>query len=147
MKIEIVHGLNLAPWVLERIPVMRRFGASVSIGVGDGKNIIAAAVYYEYDNYNMQMAFAADTPKAITRAVIREMLGYPFHIAQVSRVTNFVEASNAASIRLTEGVGFKREGVIRRGYRNGSDMIVYGLLPEDCKQWIGDVRIQDAIAA
>ena len=145
--IEILHGMDLTQWALKRIPVVQKFGPNVCIGVGDGKNVIAAAIYYDYDGYNMQMAFAADTPRAITRKVIRELLSYPFHIAGVARLTNFVEATNAKSIRITEGVGFKREGLIRRGYRNGSDMIVYGLLPEDCEQWIGKVVHRSEMAA
>ena len=145
--IRILHGLDLAPWVLKRIPVMHRFGPNVCIGVGDDERLLAAAVYYQYDGYNMQMAFATDSPKAITRMVLRELLGYPFHIAGCGRVTNFVEATNVRSIRLTEGVGFKREGLIRRGYRNGNDAIVYGLLPEDAERWIGKVRTDHAAAA
>ena len=144
--IEIIHGLDLSSWILKRIPVMRNFGPNVCIGVGDGKDIIAASIYYQYDGYNMQSAFAADTPRAVTRRVIREMLGYPFHIARIARLTNFVEAGNLRSIRITEGLGFKREGLLRRAFRNGNDAIVYGMLPEDCEQWIGKVKQMEMAA-
>lgn len=145
--IEILHGLELGPWVLRRIPTIKQFGPHVCIGVGDGEKIIAAAIYHDYDGYNMGTSFATDTPRAITRRVIREMLGYPFLVAGVARLTNLVEATNAASIRLTEGLGFKREGLLRRGCRTGNDMIVYGMLPEDCEQWIGKIGVRHALAA
>lgn len=57
--------------------------------------------------------------------------GYP-----VARVAAFTDVENLPAQRVLEGLGFRREGVLRRAsFRDGQwrDLTVYGLLREDWK--------------
>jgi hypothetical protein len=147
VSLDILYGLDCGPWVLQRVPVMRSAGPNVGIAIGNGKSIIAACLYYDYDGNNMQMAIAADSPRWASRRTIKALLSYPFRDVGAGRVTCIIERTNLPSIRLCEGIGFKREGLLRRVYRNGSDGWVYGLLVEEAERWIGKIEVKYAAAA
>ena len=47
------------------------------------------------------------------------------------RVTAIVRASQENVQQFDERIGFKKEGVVRHGYKNNEDLIVYGMLFEE----------------
>ena len=51
------------------------------------------------------------------------------------RVTGLVHDNNHDARRFDEHLGFKQEGVLRKAAPDGDDMIVYGMLREECR-WI-----------
>ena len=46
-----------------------------------------------------------------------------------------IAESNTRAIRLNEGLGFVREGLVRRGFGN-DNAVILGLLREDAEKWI-----------
>jgi RimJ/RimL family protein N-acetyltransferase len=50
-------------------------------------------------------------------------------------VTGLVRVDNIEARRFDENLGFVQEGIIRRGADDGTDMILYGMLKEECR-WL-----------
>jgi RimJ/RimL family protein N-acetyltransferase len=63
------------------------------------------------------------------------VLNYPFGVLKVRHITARCDASNGIAIRNVTMIGFREEGRQRRVGRNGGDVIIYGLLPDECPFW------------
>jgi RimJ/RimL family protein N-acetyltransferase len=125
----------LAQWAADRIRGVEHFDNPAAIGVCRGDQLAAVAVYTDIKRWkgggDCQISFAADTPKWATRETIGLFLGTPFQALGVSRITALVKKGHKRSRKLIEGVGFKREGAVRRADPDGSTLIIYGLLKEE----------------
>ncbi|MBB3947055.1 RimJ/RimL family protein N-acetyltransferase [Rhizobium skierniewicense] len=71
----------------------------------------------------------------ITRELIIKVFCYPFLQLNYPRLNSFVSVNNADAIRFNEHFGFQREGVMRKAGDEGEDLIVYGMLREECR-WL-----------
>ena len=72
--------------------------------------------------------------RGLSLRAFKRALDFIFRQLQLNRVTLRVPASNTASIRLAEKLGFKWEGVERQACYRGNefeDIIVFGLLKHD----------------
>lgn len=131
----LLYGADEAvgAWVLSRIPNMPRLPVPyVGIGVVQGAQLVAGVLYHGYSPEfgSIDVSIAADTPRWISRQRVSLILGYPFRQLGCGRVTAAIMSSNSRSIRLCEGLGFKREGLLRRGFGR-DDAVVLGLLREE----------------
>lgn len=126
----------MAHWVAARIPHMESgsgFGACKAIGVESSQGVLIGGVVYH--NYmpavgNIELSFAADTPRWLTRPIICGLLSYPFEQLQCQRVTGVTPRRATSARRFLDQFGFKREGCVRRGF--GTDhAIISGLLREE----------------
>lgn len=142
MRVVLGRDAAVADWVLSRIPHMAGggFGPCVAIGVTDAAGTpVAGAVYHGYTALpgggDIQMSMAADSARWARRGVIRALLDYPFNDAGCHRITTLTPARNGRALRINAGLGFEREGCIRRGFGD-DDAIVMGLLREDAGRWL-----------
>ena len=131
----------VADWVAAHIPGFERgddFGPHSSLGIGRGGEIIAGAVYSDFQPCyrSVQFSMAATSPAWASRTTIRALLDYPFRQLGVGRLTTLTRCTNTRALRLNSGLGFVREGVIRQGFGD-EDMIVVGLLRNDAERWSG----------
>jgi RimJ/RimL family protein N-acetyltransferase len=126
----------VAYWVAARIPHMESgadFGPCKAIGVENSRGeLIGGVVYHNYMPVvgNIELSFAADTAKWLTRPIICGLLSYPFDQLQCQRVTGVTPRRATSARRFLDQFGFKREGCVRRGF--GTDhAIISGLLREE----------------
>tara|TARA_Y100000114_G_scaffold154786_1_gene177526 strand:- start:898 stop:1323 length:426 start_codon:yes stop_codon:yes gene_type:complete len=108
------------------------------IGILENNKIIGAIIFSDYDGNNIFIHVALDTPRACTRKVIKQMFHYIFIQAKCSRATATCDNNYARIKKLIEGVGFEKEGVMKRMMKINDkyvDCAVYGLLKENCK-WV-----------
>jgi hypothetical protein len=97
--------------------------------------LVCGVVYHDLDAaINIQMSIAADTPKWASKQSLKWFFQYPFEQLDLLRVTALTSSSNLNTQAMLERLGFKQEGVIRKGY-GIDDALVYGLLREECK-WL-----------
>lgn len=129
-------------WVADHLPGfggVDGFGTFAAIGFTLDGALIAGAVYHEYRPHpfgaDVRIAFAASTPRWGTKKNIRAVFAIPFIQYRCARVTTVAGRGNKRARRLNEGVGFKFEGLIRRGWNGREDAIVYGMLRDECK-WL-----------
>jgi [ribosomal protein S5]-alanine N-acetyltransferase len=62
---------------------------------------------------------------------------FAFEELEAKRIELWIEPANAASLRVAEAVGFRREGLLRSFMPIGEsrrDMLMYSLLPEDLRR-------------
>lgn len=146
MKLLYGHAEEVAAWVGWRIPLTRKrmerspgvapFGPAYAIGVLDQSNtLIAGVVYHNWDPdcQTMELSFAADTSRWLTRNLIRELMDYAFSTVGVNRVHSLTPKSYTAARRFIETFGFKREGVATDGFGPGEHAIISRLLK---REWL-----------
>ena len=149
----VLYGCDalVAAWVSDRLAAEVPLVPFVAFGVckeGTPEGVVqdlnevyllAGAYWYNHyngpDQFDITVAVAADDVAAGRPDVIRKILQYPFGELKVPRITGEVAAGNERAIRTAEKLGFKIEGTKRKAGRDGSDMIVLGLLPEECPLW------------
>lgn len=136
----IVPDQRVGQWVASRIPHVRSvdgFGQYRSLGIFDKADILAGVVFHDFNPVyrNCQVSMAADTPRWASRTVIAKLMAYPFEQLGCERVTTIIPARSARTLRFNHGIGFKMEGLCRKGFGD-DDAVIMGLLKEDAPQWM-----------
>lgn len=140
------HSDEVAHWVATRIPHIRPrvpyfafgkvFGESQSLGVLSGGELVAGVVFHNHDPFvgNIEVSCAAATPRWGNREIFRSVLRYPFAQLGCIRVTALTPRHHPKGAtsprRFLEGLGFQREGSLRRALGD-DNLIVYGLLRDE----------------
>ncbi len=122
----------------------KRLGMEVSepckaIGVYLDNQIAAVCLYRNYREYDIEMVFASDNPRWANRGNLRTFFSYPFEQLGCVRVSAYCSQHNKRSRKLIEGLGFKLEGMIRRGYDGKINLCAYGILKDECR-WINMIK-------
>ncbi len=131
---------RMLDWIACRIPRVgpdhNWRGRAAAIGVVVDGEIVAGMAVLDHDrkHRHAEIAMAADSARWASRKTIRLMLAYPLGQLRCQRLTTIIEATNDRAIKLNEGLGFKREGIIRRAYGD-ADAVLLGLLKEDLPAW------------
>lgn len=84
---------------------------------------------------DIRVIVVADDPRWCLPGVLRELFSYPFVHLDCTRITLAIRDGNERSLKLAKGLGFRKEGVLRRGYNGRTNAILLGMLREECK-WI-----------
>jgi RimJ/RimL family protein N-acetyltransferase len=82
------------------------------------------------------VVIAAESPRWASREVFHTAFAYPFLQLGCRRVTARVPVSNTRARRLVEGAGFALEGLMRSAAQDGGDVLIYGILKQECR-WVG----------
>lgn len=153
MSRQVVNGVlygaseAIVEMVRQRIPAAFDGFTPHAVGLGVVRNglILGGVVFDQYTETegqaNIVMSGAFDSPRWASRATLRQLFIYPFIQLGCRRMTTITRADNERALKLDEGLGFKREGVLRCLYPGDVDGIVLGMLREECK-WLGDINEQ-----
>ncbi len=132
----LVFGADavVAEFVRRRLPLASSFEPCTAIGVIRDDTLIGGVVYHEYipQLKSLQVSFAFDTPRWATKEVLRAVCEYPFLQLGCVRVSALVAKKNKRSRQMVEHIGFKLEGVARKGFGT-DDACIYGLLRPECR--------------
>jgi hypothetical protein len=104
-----------------------------ALGVVRGGALAAGIVFHNWRRTDVEIVAAADSPAWAYPATLRTLFFYPFVTLGCVRVTAIVGRRNRRSRAFVAGLGFRLEGVIRRGLDGRQDAFVYGLLREECR--------------
>lgn len=100
--------------------------------------ILGCLLFSDYDGHNIFVHLALDDPKICQRKNIKLMFDYAFNQCKCSRMTAMCVNGYERNEKLLAGVGFVKEGVVRRTMKvNGEwiDAALYGMLKEECR-WV-----------
>lgn len=140
--IQILTGRDaeISAWVGEQLDI-ENFGVCMATAIAQDGVIIAGVVYSNYHPRvpSVEMSIAAVSPRWATKAVLCDAFSLPFEKLGVVRVQATVERRNKPARRFVERLGFVYEGKGRRAGPGGVDMIVYSMLPHECR-WLGPVE-------
>jgi hypothetical protein len=126
---------ELVRWAEARIPDARFRDDAVAIGIERNFSVVGAAIFDTFASSSCLAHFASDGSRTWLRephAVIPPILAYPFVQCRFRRLTAVVTVNNVRSLRLARRLGFKDEGVMRCASPRGADVVVLGMLREDC---------------
>lgn len=126
---------EIAAWVGEQLGICD-FGPSSAIGVARGNKIVAGAVFNNFRWPNIEVTFAATSPRWATRQTFRAILRYPFIQLDCRRLTAVTEATNQPARAFLCRFGFREEGLHPDALPTG-DAVTHGLLRRDCR-WLAE---------
>jgi RimJ/RimL family protein N-acetyltransferase len=128
----------VANWVSARLG-LDPFEKFHAIGIGREGKPVAGIVFHDFferpHGNLISVSVAAETPDWATRRNLARLLDYPFNVAGCCRVTSTVAANNHRAIRFNLGIGFRKEGEVRNGYDGKTNLLVLGMLKNECR-WL-----------
>ncbi len=145
----VLYGADeeVAEFVRARMPVEAQRlggfpeGGTIALGiVNDRGELVAGVVGFHFRAHECAGAVASDDARVWTPATLRRLFRYPFVQKGYRRLTAHTGASNVRMQRLLRGVGFKLEGRLRHSLDGTEDLLVFGLLKEECRFLPKDAR-------
>lgn len=114
----------------------REFGLGRAMAVVDDSKVVAGLIYHNYDADAgvIEISAAADTPRWLTKSILREMFEFPFLGlgCQAVAMRCDAQATNNNLSRILPSYGFKRYDIPRLRGRNTVEA-VYVLSDDDWK--------------
>lgn len=115
-------------------------GGYRALGVVRRGVLLGGVVYHDYRTFDIMFSGAFDRVGWALPGTLRSLFAYPFLDLDVRRMTACTGRKNKKARKTLEGLGFRLEGVCRRGLDGFDDACIYGMLKENCK-WL---RTDDA---
>jgi hypothetical protein len=116
----------------ERLPVERKW--QKTIAQIDGLEVLAVVLYDCYNLVNIDMHIATNGRRDwLTKFFLWAAFDYPFNQLGVRRITAKPPSNYPAAIAFAKRVGFRQEGVLRCAAADGADVVVLGMLREECR--------------
>lgn len=121
-------------------PFSKNTGIRWGITIKGSNQLIGTAGYYAWakgTGYHAEVGYdllREHRRKGIMREALTAIVSYGFETMKLHRIQVKIDPRNEASIRLVEGLGFKREGVLREDqyFRGGfQDDVLYSLLDRE----------------
>jgi hypothetical protein len=134
----LTHGEHVVDFVQKLISEKVGFDNPLGMGVmSDNEEMLLGVVLdnYRIESNSICASIAIIDQKVLTKSILRALFHTAFIKIGVERISCMVEHDNYKSNSLTERLGFIQEGVMRKASFNKKDLVVYGMLREDCK-WI-----------
>ena len=123
----------LKHWTAKQIGI-DGFGPSVAIGVQRDGEIIAAAVYHDLRQGQIEASIAATSQRWASRSVLHTLFAYPFLQVGAHRLLVTCDEANEKAMKMNSQLGFTQEGRLRQMYAP-HDAVIWGMLKDECK-WI-----------
>lgn len=108
---------------------------NTSIGFIKDGSLVGGVTYSSYSGREIWAAIWVDDRSVWSRKNLKTMFSYPFEECGVVSIRTIAAVTNTASMKMTEQLGFVREGLYRKYFPNDVDAQVWGMLREECK-WI-----------
>jgi hypothetical protein len=123
---------RITRWCEQRIPHFSGWGSTpTAIGYEIGGVLKGGVVYTNYTKANVFASIVCEAP--ISKKFLYSMFYCPFVQFGVRHISCAIEGSNTRSIRLCSHMGFQLEGRLRESAINGEDVILMGMLKNECR--------------
>jgi RimJ/RimL family protein N-acetyltransferase len=133
---QVIYGQDsrCVDWFAARVPDTDFGKETVGVGLEQDGELIAVVLFDMYTGPSINMHVAAVPGKRwMTKEYLWRCFAYPFLQLKCNRITGLVREDNLVAQRFDEHLGFKREGLIRQGATDGTNMILYGMLRDECR--------------
>lgn len=140
MKLCLDQNGVIAQWVLRQIPEAGDFGPCSALGLlGADGSPLAGAVYHQYQPAyrSIMISLAASTPRWATKNTVSMFLRHPFVTWDVHKLRAAILHTNTRSLKLTKGVGFTQEGILKDEFGKGKHAVMLRLFNEDFERLYG----------
>ena len=106
------------------------------VGIQSDNKLTGIVVFSNITVTDARVSIRIKDKKAISRKTAKAVFFYAFEYLGVRRITGLIKKSNRRARRLAEKLGFKLEGTIRKASLDNKDLLVYGLLEEECAFYV-----------
>lgn len=121
-------------FVRSRVPGLLRREHMVGMGWRRRGELVAGVVFENIGTHNAWAHVAAIEGAAwLTRRALTYPFIYAFDVCKLDRLSGHIEASNTASRRFAEHLGFKREAVLSGAANDGGDVLLYVMWKKECR--------------
>ena len=112
----------------------RTFGPARALAIAESGKVVAAVIYHNWDDESgvIELSAASDTPRWLTRRVLKTMFEYPFLDLGCQAVVMRVGDDGHNLARILPVYGFKRYDIPRLRGRDKTEQI-YVLSDDDWK--------------
>jgi hypothetical protein len=124
----------LNEWVGSRAGGRAHPGTCTALGWEDSGKIVAALVFYDSNGVNCNTNIAVEGG-SFPVGLLKAGLKYTFGQLKLRRLTFIVSEGNIRSRKLCLGLGAILEATLREADKNGGNMLIFALFPENCKFW------------
>lgn len=127
----------VAAWVAEQMGrKVEDWGRFNAIGLWEDGELIAGWVvnHFNWPDIALHVAVKPGSNWA-SRRFMKVVFGYIFEQLGCTRLTGSISSNNEVAKHLAVRLGGKLEGTLRRANPDGSDILLYGMLKEECR-WI-----------
>lgn len=135
----IGEDAEVGEWVRVRMPdPPEAWGPHITFGWQGPSGLRAGVVFNDFHRRdgNISMHVASDGSRRwLAREFLHCVFRYPFNQLRVKRITLFIDEANLDSLRFAHHLGFQIEGVLRRALPNNHNLVVAGMLREECR-WL-----------
>lgn len=135
------RNAELVRWCGKRIPHVGEdgFASGWAVGVVRRRELAAVVVFHDWQPAcgTVQLSCAADTPLWASRRVVGAILGVAFQGtlgAAVFKVWTATPHENARAIRFNEGIGMKREAVLRHHFGHKQHAVICSILAPEWRK-------------
>ena len=127
---------EMIAWAESRIDGCKFRDDAHAIGIRSEIGYQAVVVFDNFTITGCWISVASDGGrKWLSREFLIRVFAYPFIQCGHPRISAFISAGNQASIDLCEGIGFVREGLMRKAGFDGEDLLLLGMLRSECR-WL-----------
>jgi len=143
----------LAQWAIDRLhndelASVSELGPYQAFGVLKDGRAVCVVIWNWFRTMkhgnDARVIIVSEEPSWCLPGVLAKLFHYPFEIAGCTRITAVIRDGNETSLKLCQGLGFKREGILRRAHNGKTNAVVLGMLQEECK-WLNRLQREDKL--
>ena len=122
----------IGEWVAQQVEQESSWGDFYAMGaVDDTGEILAGFVFNNYNTSNATCHIAVKKPGKYLKQLLMHGYRYAFVMCGLKRLTGLVESTNKKALKLDYHIGFEHEFTMKQAGRNGADIEVLVLWPEN----------------
>lgn len=106
-----------------------------ALGQYEGDRLTAGVIYHNHMGHDIGASIGVAPGSTLSRRFVFSMFHVPFYMLGANRITARIRESNTRSAQLVYRLGFRLEGTVRQGYKDGEDMLLFGMLKQECR-WL-----------
>jgi RimJ/RimL family protein N-acetyltransferase len=125
---------RVGSWVAEQVQFLAPLGGYYAMGAELNGEIVSGAIIQSWTNHNAIAHLAVSKPTKLLSELLDHVFVYVFSQLGLKRLTVFVDADNAKSLKLTSHLGFVDEAILEAAGDGGVDIHVRVLWPENYRR-------------
>ena len=130
-KLLFDQKVRVAHWVAHKVEQETVWTGCYAMGVEIDRTIVAGIVFEGWNGSNAMCHVAIDKTGRHVVELLRHAANYAFAENNLNRITGLVESTNREALRFDKHIGFEHEFTMPKAGRDGADMHVLVLWPEN----------------
>lgn len=106
-----------------------------AMGFSSNGELVAGVVYNNYRKRDIQLSAYSMNERWLNKKNLQKIFEYPYNQLNCIRTTAVTGRKNKRTRKLLLGLGYRLEGVCRKGLDGKQDAMIYGMLRDECR-WI-----------